>query len=102
MKNRNFDVNKPATVRYVPEAHVYFSQRKKRTAIVTEGFTAIVCEACEYELNRPNRLGDHEDIGTQHLLTAHHSQIVLGTVVLSRTPKAWHQDMVTKLRQMVP
>jgi hypothetical protein len=77
---------------------VYWSERRGRSVRVGEGSTAVVCQACEYELHRPDRLGDAERLRREHVRSAHWPELVAGSVVLSEAPADWEQRLADVLR----
>jgi hypothetical protein len=98
MTTDNYRANRPLTARLVAGGGIYWSNRRRRTARVAAGSTAVVCHACEFELHRPDRLGDAERLRREHLRSAHWRELVAGTVVLGEAPDDWEQRMLEVLR----
>lgn len=80
----------PLTVRTIPPGGSYWSNRTRRIHHVPPGHVGLACQACEWSVHLPTRLGRRHaaDVRRLHLETCHFEAILAGTMAATEAHAA--------------
>lgn len=79
------DTTPPLTVRTVEPGHSYWSNRTRRLHKVPAAHVGLACQACEWAVHVPLRLGRRHvaQVRGQHLSTCHFEDVLSGKMAAS-------------------